>query len=382
MGHSDYANNNDGIDAPSPHDDDENLYSRRASAHTLYSTTASSGPSSPTFSRRGSAATNNPALSPPHPGARRFSERGLHSIHPYGNPRSTLPVLPGSRPGHDGPPPGVVGDQPPLLNYDGIIKHPSRHPYARSHHSHHHPYAYPFPPPPSSSPSTTLAHNHDSNPNLRQHPPPPGHPYYTQKRHSFAALRTGSSSSSSRTTSHNMAAMAGPSGNNSPPLPLVRLPSIDHGLPPFPSDSGMVSRTSLLLFPSLVRLCWVPSSAGEAQGILGVFSQHVLLLLPGATPKHSVKLVSYVVLICGFSSISVSPRFFTSHVARIGAWSITSSVHFRKSHQRVDPTHTKRKLDRPTFTCTQFFFIVIASWAKWYIVLFVRSFFITYFLQA
>ncbi|KAK9898058.1 hypothetical protein P389DRAFT_65200 [Cystobasidium minutum MCA 4210] len=201
--------------------DDEHLYSRRASAHTIYSTTASSGRSSPTFSRRGSSSTTiGQSLSARTRGYTLSLDIDVNEYHGDDDAeRSSSRMLPPhARATH----PALLPAGPPL-NYDGIIKHPSRYPYARSHH--HHPYA------------THYSH-HDSQ---YSGPPPSGHPYYTQKRHSFAALRT--TPSRSTTTNNNMAAMTASNvpGGGEPPLPLVRLPSIDQGLPPFPGDApGMI----------------------------------------------------------------------------------------------------------------------------------------------
>lgn len=252
-----------------PLHDDEHLYSRRASAHTLYSTTASSGRSSPTFSRRGSLTTLPPLHttgSLPRTRTHTLPPRGV-SYNGYDDDESASSYrMPQTRATH----PAAIPSGP--LNFDGIIKQPSRYPYARSHH--HHPYAH-------------YSQPHDGG------PPPPGHPYYSQKRHSFAALRTTPSRSSLSSNSHNMAAMtasnASMAGNGvEPSLPLVRLPSIDQGLPPFPGDSsGMVS--FLVKIPALVLLfllgctCEVFSKHGcrSATSFDGPvhLTQHIYLML-------------------------------------------------------------------------------------------------------
>lgn len=245
--------------------DDEHLYSRRASHHTLYSvttsTSSSAAPSPTSFSRRGSSSLGHhgygrgddaPALTLPPPSTSLYATAASRE---WVNPYTRLSTA----------------------NYDGVIRNPAAHPYARSH-LHHHPYAR------TSTRHRQIYDLSDDNPaagtrnndgdDVFAVPGDQHHPYYSsRKRHSFAALRTTTSSSaaghvnqqiqhqqhmpihnyqqnhdqhSNMIPSSNNAGPSSSSGGlrapNSPPIPLVRLPSIDQGLPPFSADGSMVSR--------------------------------------------------------------------------------------------------------------------------------------------
>jgi hypothetical protein len=272
-------------DAYDEHDNhDEHLYSRRASKNSLYSAASgSTHPSSPTFSsRRGSAVTVNlhgdsdpdaHQRNTAYPRTRHNGEfDNPYLIHGLPSPsRSSRYAhhdeIVGNRNAHAHASGSLHSNTP--ANYDGIIKHPSRYPYARSHH--HHPYAHAYsyysssgrspsfshssPQPAREHPLSTSQHN-DNIDDAFAHPRSHPHPYYSQKRHSLAALRTATAGAGS-SSSFNTGGGGGSGINGMSPLngPVVRLPSIDHGLPPFSGTEGSMVRFTFTFPDSIVQFC-------------------------------------------------------------------------------------------------------------------------------
>lgn len=208
-----------------PHHGDADA--RRSSHHTLYSnstSTSSVRSSSPPSSRRGSLITQHAHHSPhdrgvlPPPvlrGTRSFVDDHRHAL--------PLPAPPPRR-----------GSTTSLVVDDLQRNH--------NHTAHQHHGVF----------KRLASHTHTSEtcPVPRDY----AHPYCAQpsnlKRHSFAAFR-----STSATPARQQQPLPGDAAGHmhSPPLPIVRLPSIDHGLPPF--DAAEHHQMMMNHHPAMVRVC-------------------------------------------------------------------------------------------------------------------------------